>query len=170
MTVYAGIDNGLDGGVVAVDFSDHHSIFRVIEVSPSEWIKKGKKNSRRLIVPAMVKIIARLKELDALVVLEEAQSMPDQGVKSMFTTGLGRGLWEGMLAMAGVRYETVHPRTWQTTLFKGTPGGDPKSRATEYAQRMFPMANFILPRCRKPHDGLCDAACMVLYARMKFGA
>src|SRR5262245_27975394 len=53
------------------------------------------------------------------VVLEEQQAMPAhlrgraQGSSSTFRTGLGYGLWLGLLVAAQVRYRTVRPTAWK---------------------------------------------------------
>jgi hypothetical protein len=49
----------------------------------------------------------------AHVVIEEAQAMPGQGVRSMFTCGLGLGVWLGVLAALGCPYTRVRPQIWK---------------------------------------------------------
>lgn len=171
MKVYAGIDNGLRGGVVAIRYTeDGRSEIVFAEAAPVMTYHHTKRTKRVMYVRGMVGLVNRLRELGAHVVLEEAQAMPKQGVVSMYNTGLGRGLWEGMLAHAEVEYETVYSRTWTAELFRGMPfGGDQKVRAKAYAQRMFPGDFFIPAGCRVVHDGLCDAACLAAWGRLRYG-
>ena len=70
--------------------------------------------------------------------LEEAQAMPGQGTRSMFTCGLGMGVWLGVLAgvpavleqktticckclylLASLKDSPQAAEVWKKTLFKG---------------------------------------------------
>jgi hypothetical protein len=81
-----------------------------------------------------------------------------QGVSTSFSVGEGFGLWKGLLAGLQIPFEIVGPRTWQTALFADVPGADSKVKAALLAQRLHPTVDWRrTPRCKDPHEGLCDA-------------
>jgi len=64
-------------------------------------------------VPGLVVLLAPYAGLQAHVLLEESQAMPGQGARSMFTVGVGFGLWLGLLAALHMPYTRVRPATWK---------------------------------------------------------
>jgi crossover junction endodeoxyribonuclease RuvC len=169
--IYVGIDNGLLGGIVAID--DKHN---VIFAEPTPVIKekkgKGYKNHYDLM---------RMRELLALnphahVTLEKGQAIPMRpggktaGVSSSAMHGMGRGygLWEGLLVGMQLRYSVVHPKTWQGAVCRDVPG-DTKTRAIITCQRELPGLDLTPGKKKKPHDGMADAACMALFGLSKWG-
>jgi hypothetical protein len=50
------------------------------------------------------------------VLLEESQAMPQQGTRSMFVTGVGFGLWLGILAAVQLPYTRIRPAVWKKAL------------------------------------------------------
>jgi crossover junction endodeoxyribonuclease RuvC len=161
ITISIGIDNGLSGALVAV--SDRGQV---------EWwdtpvIDPGKGKGKRSYAVAEMK---RLLEMNlyhdekATVFLEKAQPMPKQGVSSMFTIGLGYGLWQGICAGLGLPYELVHPRTWQKVMLRDVPGKDTKARSMIKCQQLFPDIPLMKPRGRVlSMDGRADAALIAAY-------
>ena len=99
------------------------------------------------------------------VALEKVSAMPGQGVTSMFTFGEGYGRIQGYLEALRVGYNLVRPQAWQKIL---PPGGNPKDRVLAYCAETWGLDIFMAsPRCRKPHQGMMDAACMAAYLREK---
>ena len=86
--------------------------------------------------------------------IEEAQSMPGQGVRSMFTTGYGLGLWVALLAALQMPYTTVRPAIW-----KALGLGKDKEQARLRAQQLFPTADLRL----KKHHGRAEALLLAWY-------
>jgi len=160
--VVIGIDNGLDGGLVAL--SSKGVVW--MEVTPT--IGKGKRSfdlsgMRRSLV--VLKSDARG---DLIVGLERAQAMPGQGVSSTFSTGFGHGLWQGLLVGIGIPFELVSPQKWQRTMFEGINRTDTKAASALVAQRLRPDVDWrASPRCRKSHDGLTDAFCIAEFLRRR---
>jgi crossover junction endodeoxyribonuclease RuvC len=99
---------------------------------------------------------------DAVVILEQAQAMPHQGVSSTFATGRGFGIWEGVLSALDVPYRTVRPSVWTKKVLAGTPG-EGKARSIQFALRMFPGAEITPKGCRVPRDGRADALCLAYF-------
>lgn len=152
----AGIDVGLDGGVVflgqggAIDLS----------VTPVLVAEGGGKRDYDL---AGMRALLASRTID-LAVIEVAAARPGQGVTSMFNFGKGYGLWLGILCGLGIPHERVTPQAWKRVILAGTARD--KSAAVAYVSRRFPDAS-LLPtiRSRKPHDGMADAACLAEYGR-----
>ena len=95
---------------------------------------------------------------DASVAIEESQSMPGQGVRSMFTIGLGFGVWLGILAALELPFTRVRPALWKTAI--GLRGKD-KEASRLRAQQLFPTADL---RRKKDH-GRAEALLLALYGR-----
>jgi crossover junction endodeoxyribonuclease RuvC len=95
--------------------------------------------------------------------VEKAQAMPKQGVSSMFNYGTGYGRILGILETLKVPYHLVTPRTWQKKVIPGAKKGKAKEAALIRARQLFPDRTFIPKGCRKPHDGMIDAALIAWY-------
>ena len=163
-TTFVGIDPGLDGGVVALcpDGSMH------LDITPTVNFAGSKREYDEILMCAILGCLP--KGCGILVALEKQQAMRTegrmQGTTSSFRTGVGWGLWRGIIAALKLPRIDVHPRTWQAALCKGLTG-DPKERAWRVAAARFPGVDFrATPRCGKAHSGLIDACCLALYAQM----
>lgn len=166
MIVSIGIDNGLQGAVVAID-----DVFNVLAWYDTPVINLGKKGKAKntFAIAEMTKILEDL--LHNLVPtshvqawIETAQAMPKQGVCSTFKTGLGFGLWQGICSGLGLKFELVHPKTWTKAMLKNMPAGEPKARSMAKCQQLFPNIPLIKPRGRVlSMDGRSDAALIAAY-------
>lgn len=153
-----GIDPGLGGAVAVLEGTGR--LIRV-EDTPSLWVRAGRRRRRAYDVAAMRRILARclLEGNGALhAVIEAQQAMPRQGVRSMFSTGFGYGVWVGLLAGLAIPYTVVAPRRWQSALLMGR--GDPKALSILTASQLFPGVS--LPRGR---HGRADAVLLAEYGR-----
>lgn len=160
--LFAGIDNGLKGGIVFVDAAG-----KVVEkyIMPVLASDKGKTEYD---LQTMVGLF-KGKQIE-LVVLEKAQAYPGQGVTAMFSIGKGFGLWQGILVALGIPYVVVPPQTWQGHILAGMDRRDTKQASALYAQRMAPQTDWRgTERSRIIHDGLTDAFCLAHYALQKYG-
>jgi Holliday junction resolvasome RuvABC endonuclease subunit len=97
------------------------------------------------------------------VVLEKVGSMPGQGVASTFKFGTGWGMAQGLAAGLGLPLELVTPQRWKRVVLHGT--AKDKDAAIAFCRRAFPGVELVPPRCRKAHDGMADALCMLEYGR-----
>lgn len=125
--IYVGIDPGKDGAIARVD-TDLPGEARVEDVSVLQ--EAGKKRAydvqgmRAQLVRAAYG--ARLDEGEparapVLVVIEAQQAMPGQGVTSMFSIGLGFGIWLGLLNGLQIPHKVVQPLAWKKRLMAGEP-------------------------------------------------
>lgn len=94
---------------------------------------------------------------DVTAVLERAQAMPKQGVSSTFSYGVGYGVLQGVLAMAGVSRVFVTSRRW-----KGAMGlTSDKEQARALARRTWPDAELE----RKKDHGRAEALLIAEWGR-----
>ena len=162
---YLGVDNGLDGGLVLLDDSG----IRDMHVMPTLDNPNGK---GRLVDEA--KLSEWFNEwaefTETTIVIEKAQAMPGQGVVSMFSIGLSYGTIRGVAAALGFRRHFVHPKTWQKVMFADIAKQDTKAASVLVAQRLWPGQDWrATPNCKKPHDGLTDAALIAEWGRRTLG-
>lgn len=99
-----------------------------------------------------------------IVMMEKVGARPNQGVVSMFNFGDGYGKVKGVLETLAIPYKLVTPQQWKKVILAGT--AKDKDAAIQYVSNLYPDLQLIMPRCRKPHDGIADAACLAEYARM----
>lgn len=153
--IFIGVDPGAKGGFSIVD---ENSL--LIDLWPmSEDILR------------MSRILMKYAKDPHVLVIEKAQGMASfgkdkkRGASSMFTYGRGYGKLLGMFEVLELQYHEVYPRTWMCKMFKKFNTGKTKEQSAELCKAMHPDQSFILPRCRKIHDGLTDATCIAHYAR-----
>jgi hypothetical protein len=103
-------------------------------------------------------------EPDVLVVLETQQAMPKQGLSSTFTTGMGYGLWIGLLAGLQIPYRTVRPDAWKKVLMAGQPRT--AQACVEVALRYYPRVRDLLVGPRGGlKDGRADALLLAHFVK-----
>jgi hypothetical protein len=178
--IFVGIDNGMDGAIVAIrPNGDPVLVEPTPTFTPGGTTKKrvdaegnlkgGNPSTKR--VPDIQGQVRFLREIvvaaggnpaDVFAILEKAQAYPKEGAVTSFNYGRGYGAWEAALSALDIPFEIMDPKQWGAVL-KGIEGEDTKERARMKAQRALPKVSLILPRCRVPHKGLPDAACMALF-------
>jgi hypothetical protein len=111
--------------------------------------------------PAMRELLARAIDgrpvpIHSVTVALEAQgARPGQGVASSYRTGVGFGLWLGLLVAARVAYHVVPPAVWKK--HAGLLGAD-KHASRLRAQERFPFVGAIAPADEGPAEALLLAA------------
>lgn len=153
---WLGIDPGKDGALVVVD--DHGNV--ASQVKTRSLLVEGE------YVPELMADTLRSMVVEyqlAGAALELCAGRPWEGRGSLMTVGKGWGLWRGMLAAFAVR--TVVPSSNRWTRMLHDVQGEGKARAVAFAASRLPGLELVGPRCRTPHSGLADAACLALYAR-----
>jgi len=88
-------------------------------------------------------------------ILEESQAMPGQGTRSMFTVGVGFGLWLGVLAALQMPYTRIRPQVWKKALGLGKD----KEAARLRAMQLYPGADLR----RKQDHGRAEALLLAWY-------
>jgi crossover junction endodeoxyribonuclease RuvC len=104
-----GIDPGLSGGIAILDNS------KVVKLFDMPIMPDGKKNKRQLNSALLVKLIKdNIKNLeDTVMVVEQVNAMPGQGVTSMFNFGQTFGAIKGICAALGLPIFLVRPAKWK---------------------------------------------------------
>lgn len=84
------------------------------------------------------------------------------------TMGINWGVIIGMIEALRIPYEVISPRTWQAVMCKTELALPAKAKAEIAAKRLWPMQDWRIEGCRKPHDGAIDAALIAEYTRMRY--
>jgi crossover junction endodeoxyribonuclease RuvC len=153
--VFIGIDPGLSGAIAIID-DDFVSVYD----APSVPVKKG----NDYLVADMARLIsAASSQRSCYAILEAGIAMPNQSSSSTAKAARGGGLWEGMLAMAGVPYELVRPAAWKKVMGVTADKGE----ARIMAQKLFPQAAHQFSRVKD--DGRAEAVLIAEFGRRKAG-
>ena len=142
MTTIIGIDPGATGAIAAI----HLGLFAEPDVFDMPATAAD-----------MVGVLYRWHGQDVHVFLEQAQSMPGQGVASTFKYGVGFGQILGVLAALGIPHRQVSPAVWKRQM--GVTKDKDKARAL--AQQLFPTA----PLSRVKDHGRAEALLIAEWGR-----
>lgn len=105
----------------------------------------------------LVDLLVQFKPHETVAFVEQAQSMPGQGISSTFKYGVGFGTILGALAALGIPHRLVTPSTWKRQM-----GIDKdKGRARGLAQQLFPTA----PLSRIKDHGRAEALLIAEWGR-----
>jgi Holliday junction resolvasome RuvABC endonuclease subunit len=150
---YVGIDPGLSGAMALLSRDE-----KILELTDMPVFKLTK-NKRSLDIDRVVGVLEDWRGFHGAfrVMLERQQSMPQQGVSSTFTTGVGFGSLLGVLAAQKVRHEIVSPAAWKKSIFGA--GKHQKGASGALCSRLWPGTD--LGR-RQSHDR-SDALLIALY-------
>ena len=104
-----GIDPGLSGGIAIFENN------KVKEMFDMPVMPDGKKNKRQLNNAFLVQIVKdNIEDIeDTVVVVEQVNAMPGQGVTSMFNFGQTFGAIKGICAALGLPIFFVRPAKWK---------------------------------------------------------
>lgn len=160
-----GIDCGLDGALVALDGAARCMRAYQTALAFTRDVIKGK-GRRHMYVEASMAAALRGLAPELVIVEKQAgysRSGQRMGATSVFSCGLGFGLWRGVCAGLGLPCLVVAPRTWQAEVLRDVPGDATKVRAVLAVSQRVPTLDLLPGRRRKAHEGLADAACLALY-------
>jgi hypothetical protein len=174
MIYYIGIDPGKNGAI----FQHMHTetgelpVFGQIAYKMPVLVGKGRKQYD---LREISKLVDQIKRWDGFVTIERTQPLPPMikgkpmGSIANFERGQSMG-WLWLFEALGIRYEAVSAQRWQKEMLADIPGADTKQRALVAARRLWPNADWMIPKgCRKPHDGIIDAALICEYGRRRHG-
>ena len=104
-----GIDPGLSGAIAILEDN------KVKELFDMPVMPEGKKNKRQLNSALLVKLIKdNIENVDnTVMVVEQVNAMPGQGVTSMFNFGQTFGAIKGICAALGLPIFFVRPAKWK---------------------------------------------------------
>lgn len=163
-----GIDPGDKGGIACIRGSQIKCIpmpGRSMQESGNELI-----NCIQVITEGRQNVIC---------VLEQAQSMPGQGIVSTFNYGVGYGILRGILISLNISTKMVASTPWKRKmglLVKKLPGESKsehkkrcKEKAIKYVTGRWPGLSLIPHGRRVPHDGMADACAIAEFCQREFG-
>ena len=156
--VIIGIDPGLYGAVAILA---EDGAVEALYDTPTLTLRTSRGTRQEYAVPGLVALLEPYRGLPCHVLIEEAQPMPGQGVRSMFTCGLGMGVWLGILAALALPHSRVRPQVWKKALGLGKD----KEAARLRAQQLFPTADLRL----KKHHGRAEALLLARYGQRAGG-
>jgi len=154
---WLGIDPGVAGGLGVLDVVDGEP-FVTLHRTPRVPVTRNGKARSDYDPAAMRELLGKL--LDgwgplAEIALEAQGARPKQGTASSYRTGLGFGLWLGLVVAARVPYRIVTPAVWKR--HAGLIGADKRASRLR-AQERFPALGAIAPADEGPAEGLLLAA------------
>ena len=102
-----GIDPGLSGGIAVLENN------KVLDIFDMPVMSEGKKNKRQLNSAQLVNLLKQNIDEETIVVVEQVNAMPGQGVTSMFNFGQTFGAIKGICAALGLPIFFVRPAKWK---------------------------------------------------------
>lgn len=159
MTVYMGVDPGLDGAIAFYEPADkERKGFLIVYDMPTVTVERGGSIKRDVDEQGLKDIL--FEHEVALAAVERVGPMPKQGVTSVFSFGVSYGMLKGALAAFEVPTIYVLPRTWQKELGLKAGGGKNPNRAL--AAKLHPTNAGLFVRVKD--DGRADAALIAYWA------
>ena len=107
--IIIGIDPGISGAISIVENK------KILEVYDTPTMIDGKKNKKQINGAQVCHIIKERLNLgkEVVVVVEQVNAMPGQGVTSMFNFGQSFGVIKGICAALGLPIYFVRPTKWK---------------------------------------------------------
>ena len=104
-----GIDPGLSGGIAVLEN------LKVLNIYDMPVMSEGKKNKRQLNSAQLVTLIKENIKTneETVVVVEQVNAMPGQGVTSMFNFGQSYGILKGICSAMQLPMYFVRPAKWK---------------------------------------------------------
>tara|TARA_E500000331_G_C17230537_1_gene702430 strand:- start:378 stop:857 length:480 start_codon:yes stop_codon:yes gene_type:complete len=107
--IIIGIDPGINGAISIIENK------KILEVYDTPTMIDGKKNKRQINGAQVTNIIKEMliRKKDIVVVVEQVNAMPGQGVTSMFNFGQSFGVIKGICAALSLPIYFVRPAKWK---------------------------------------------------------
>jgi hypothetical protein len=157
-----GIDPGLAGGLGVLDVDDGGEVLAVeLARTPRLHVVRGRKLRDDYDPMAMRELLTRAIDgrvpfiRGVQVALEAQGARPGQGVASSYRTGVGFGLWLGLVVASRVAYRIIAPVVWKQ--HAGLIHADKRASRLR-AQERFPALGVVAPADEGPAEGLLLAA------------
>ena len=165
MSIYLGIDPGVNGGIALIDSEVPTKFLRLTTWSMPE----ADLDLYEIITACYAAAVSTRRSIHAC--LEKVSSSPQMGVVSAFTFGKGFGRLGYALAAANIPYDLVTPQKWQSEL--GIPKcgqtesqPDFKERLRQTAQRLHPRYHlWSEPRSLGKQRAISDAILIATYCQ-----
>ncbi len=166
--IFIGIDIGLKGGLCALSDVAGIDPISMLPMPVTDVLDAYGKRQSQIDVRAVLDWLASLQTPPAKIrVAMEALPAHMDRASSLASLGVSYGLLCGMLLTRGIRPKPVAARQWQKELLGKVPKGETKAFALAKAKELWPDEDFMLGRCRTPHDGIVDGALIAEFLRRK---
>lgn len=165
MTVFIGIDPGMASGAVSI-ISDNNIGGTVIDCSNLELVsvKGGKGGKKEIDFKKLYDHLCPWKYRVTTVIIEQVNSMPQQGIASAFRFGGGYYGIQAVCQCAGLPYILVTPAKWKK--YYGLSSDKNQSRTM--ARRFYPKVKLDLVKDADRAESLLMARyAMYLYGLIK---
>lgn len=163
MINFIGIDPGVTGAAVLLN---SEGTVLSVQDTPTIQVAKGKGKKTVYIESQMVAILQSFLDSGKIhgVGIENVHSMPGQGVTSMFSMGMGFGLWLGIISALKIPYTKIEPMAWKKLM--NIPPKSDKGASIVRAHQLFPGVSFMRDRGRVENmHGRADALLIAEYIR-----
>ena len=155
-----GVDPGLAGGLGVLDVDDGGEVLCVtLHRTPRVPVLRNRRLRDEYDPAGMHRLLATTvdgRPVPGIEVALEAQGgRPGQGVASTYRTGVGFGLWLGLVVASRVAYRIVAPALWKH--HAGLIGADKRASRLR-AQERFPALGVVAPADEGPAEALLLAA------------
>ena len=164
---YIGIDPGLSGALAVIDDQGKPWVMDVPTFTITTQGRKTKTHQMYDMRNLSTALIEIRNGGACHAGLEKIHAMPKQGVNSMFSMGVGFGMWEAFLCALGMTYELITPQAWKKKLMEGM--GKEKSASVIKAKQLFPTLELtrkkIVGKGEISFDGRADAILIAEYLR-----
>jgi hypothetical protein len=158
-----GIDNGLTGGLVAL--SDHPGPPIGMLAMPS--VRHRNRNEINIrAVHLWLSEVTGGNLSRATYVIEEPNNSRNASTAYSVASSFHslRGFFEAKM----LYWERITPQAWQKVMLAGCAKGDTKPAALARCRKLWPNETWLrTPKCKTPDAGLCDAALIAEFARIK---
>jgi crossover junction endodeoxyribonuclease RuvC len=145
---FAGIDPGKNGGIV---WLNEDEVFGC----PLPY------DGSDLDVKALKKAFTHETAKDVVFIETPMIRSAQQGA---LVIGANYGRILAVLTLLDIPVRQVTPSAWTKKLLPGHKGAD-KGPHIALCKQLFPSLELVMPGCRKPHDGIADAALIAEYGR-----
>ena len=165
--IIIGIDPGTQGGICVLEDGKILNLC-TIPFTEVKW-GNGKRNHSVIDVDTLYNnIIMRLPYFDMVYIEEQLPFGFRDSAMGAFTIGYNYGTIINIID-SEFRYVEVLPKIWQCKILgEKIPKGKTKEYALDFAKKQWPDESFLrTDRCKKPHDGLIDAACIAYYGYLE---
>jgi hypothetical protein len=157
-SIYVGIDNGINGGLVALSAMPGAGII-ASRVMPIQKTRKG----NEINISAVWDWVTEFYVSNATIILEEPGGSKSASAAASMAASFAA--LRAMCELKGIRHHRITPQKWQKALLN-CGKGDTKPAALTLARSLWPDQSWLpTERCRVPHDGMIDAALIAEYAR-----
>ena len=161
MTFIIGIDPGLTGALAVLTAAGEPVLCIDTPVLTVIKNKKTRHEPDRIAMAKALKTFVELRPTDRFAVaIEKVNAMPEQGVTSVFSFGMGFGIWLGILASLELPTDLVHPARWKKVMMDGM--GKEKDASRIRAKELFGTS---VDLSLKKHHGRADALLIAEYRR-----